>query len=548
MVNYLATLTVKMRLGIGFGILVSLMVLLTILGIQKVNFIDHTLSEITDVNSVKQRYAINFRGSVHDRAIAVRDIAIARTSQEIAEFEQEITRLAAFYKDSETKMNNMIAEGVMFTSEERTILKNIEQIQSQTLPLVQQIIAEKRNGEVMTKVILDQARPAFIAWLDAINQFIDYQEALNQQLTPEARDVAGGFQGLMLILSIIALAISIVVGVAIERSFCQSLGGEPFDAQHAIKLMSEGDLTHQYSGKSTSGSIMDSLSGMSRRLTEIVSNIMSASRQLAKQVDDVSQGSSRVLQSAQQQAGLTQDTVGKLDNMSSSIDQIADIANQTENNSVMTTENARQGRELVFSVAEEMENIATTVNGTVDQVKQLEERTKDIGGIVKVISDISEQTNLLALNAAIEAARAGETGRGFAVVADEVRNLAQRTNEATAQIGSMINEIQSQTAASVVAMENTQPQVEKGKEKTSQASELLVDIENQAEDTLSRIRNVVQATNEQVEVVRGIASAMEQISNMSDDSVESMSSNEQAGQTLNQLACQLKEDVGFFKV
>lgn len=545
--DYLSTLKVKTRLGISFGILVSLMVTLTVLGIQKVNFIDMVLSEMTDINSVKQRYAINYRGSVHDRAIAIRDIAIARNPQEISALEQEIKELEDFYRESEQNMQAMIAKGVMFTAEERQILAHIDQIQAKTLPLVRQIIADKKNDQVMTEVVLDQARPAFIEWLNTINQFIDYQENLNQTLTPEARGEAGGFQDLMLLLTAIALAISVVVGIAIERSFRKSLGGEPYEAQSAIRLMADGDLTHNY-GERVSGSILNSLSGMSTKLTQIVSNIVSASGQLVEQVDEVADGSSRVLRSAQQQASLTQETVDKLDNMRHSIDQIAQVTTQTENNSVMTTDNARSGRELVFDVAAEMENISATIFATVEQVKQLEARTKDIGGIVNVISEISEQTNLLALNAAIEAARAGESGRGFAVVADEVRSLAQRTNDATSQIESMINEVQTQTAASVIAMENTQPQVEKGKEKTSQASQLLVDIEHQAEDTLSHIRDVVQATNEQVEGVRDIAAAMEQISSMSDDSVNSMESNENAGRKLNQLANQLKQEVGFFKI
>ncbi|NOH61747.1 methyl-accepting chemotaxis protein [Vibrio sp. RE88] len=545
--DYLSTLKVKTRLGIGFGILVSLMVTLTVLGIQKVNFIDMVLSEMTDINSVKQRYAINYRGSVHDRAIAIRDIAIARNPQEISALEQEIKELEDFYRESEQNMQAMIAKGVMFTAEERQILAHIDQIQAKTLPLVRQIIADKKNDQVMTEVVLDQARPAFIEWLNTINQFIDYQENLNQTLTPEARGEAGGFQDLMLLLTAIALAISVVVGIAIERSFRKSLGGEPYEAQSAIRLMADGDLTHNY-GERVNGSILNSLSGMSTKLTQIVSNIVSASGQLVEQVDEVADGSSRVLRSAQQQASLTQETVDKLDTMRHSIDQIAQVTTQTENNSVMTTDNARSGRELVFDVAAEMENISATIFATVEQVKQLEARTKDIGGIVNVISEISEQTNLLALNAAIEAARAGESGRGFAVVADEVRSLAQRTNDATSQIESMINEVQTQTAASVIAMENTQPQVEKGKEKTSQASQLLVDIEHQAEDTLSHIRDVVQATNEQVEGVRDIAAAMEQISSMSDDSVNSMESNENAGRKLNQLANQLKQEVGFFKI
>lgn len=81
--QYLAHLKVRTRLALGFGVLVASMVVLTIVGIQKVNFIDKTLSEVTDINSVKQRYAINYRGSVHDRAITIRDIAVARNVQEI---------------------------------------------------------------------------------------------------------------------------------------------------------------------------------------------------------------------------------------------------------------------------------------------------------------------------------------------------------------------------------------------------------------------------------------------------------------------------------
>ncbi len=119
-------LTIRARLIIGFGITLFLMLLLTILGIQKVNIIDHTLTEMTDINSVKQRYAINYRGSVHDRAIAIRDIAIARTPQEISHLEKEINRLQTFYRDSEAQMKKMRQDGISFTNEELSILAKIE--------------------------------------------------------------------------------------------------------------------------------------------------------------------------------------------------------------------------------------------------------------------------------------------------------------------------------------------------------------------------------------------------------------------------------------
>lgn len=545
--NYLSTMTVRSRLTFGFGLILALMMLLTILGIQKVNFIDKTLAEITDVNAVKQRYAINYRGSVHDRAIAIRDVAIARNLQEIVSFDKTIHELEAFYISSEKEMTNMLNSGVPFSEKERNILNKINDIQADTQPLIDQILTAKRNGQPVTDTILDEIRPAFITWLDTINEFINYQETKNQALTPEARMVAGGFENLMMILTAVSLAVSIFIGLLIERSFRSSLGGEPYVVQSTIKEMAQGDLTKR---KSTiyKGSILDSLSGMGKKITSIVSNIICASHSLAVQIEEVSQGSSQVLASATHQGSLTQDTAHQLDQMRSSIDQVALIANQTEENSEMTVDFAREGRKVVNEAALEMEKISVTVNSTVEQIERLEDRTKQIGSIVKVISDISDQTNLLALNAAIEAARAGESGRGFAVVADEVRNLAKRTNDATSQIGMMINEIQAETAASVTAMNTTQPQVENGKAQTQNASELLQNIEKQANDSLEKVKEVALSASDQVTVVSDISQAMGQISAMSSQSIKHMQRNDGATDVLNNLATQLKQEVAYFKV
>ena len=546
-VNYLSKMTVRNRLAFGFGAILALMTLLTILGIQKVNSIDKTLAEITDINSVKQRYAINYRGSVHDRAIAIRDVAIARNVQEVMSFEKTIRELESFYTESEQNMERMLASGAPFSSKERDILARIDEIQKHTLPLVEEILTAKKDMQPVTDVVLDQVRPAFITWLDTINEFIDYQEAENQKLTPEARMVAGGFQNLMLILTLISLIVSVVIGVLIERSFRKSLGGEPFVAQSAIKQMAQGDLTNVASND-YHGSILDSLSDMNQKITSIVKNIIGASNSLAGKIEDVSQGSSQVLESATHQARLTQETAQKLDELRHSIDQVSSIATHTEDNSEMTVEFALQGRQVVNEAALEMEKISATVNTTVEQIERLEDRTKQIGSIVNVISEISDQTNLLALNAAIEAARAGESGRGFAVVADEVRNLAQRTGDATSQIATMINEVQTETAASVAAMNTTQPQVENGKAQTQSASELLQNIEQQANDSLKKVKEVALATSSQVTVVGDISNAMGDISQMSSESIEHMQSNDNATNALNELASQLKQEVAYFKV
>ncbi|REL25569.1 methyl-accepting chemotaxis protein [Thalassotalea euphylliae] len=548
MLNYLTLLPVKTRLTLGFGIILILMLTLTVLGIQKVNVIDHTLTRITDINSVKQRYAINYRGSVHDRAIAIRDVANARNASERQSFEREIEQLAGFYRESERSMQTMQRENPdYFTQQERAILTKIDDIQAQTLPVVERILALKKSNQdaEINNIVLEQARPNFINWLAAINEFIDYQENANQQATPQAREVASGFQTLMLALSAVALVISLFVGYLIEKSLRRSLGGEPYEAAGALAKIAQGDLTSQVTTKDAN-SLLASVNSMQTTLSATVANIVSAADQLSVQTETVSSGSEQAFQAAQNQASLTADTAARLEAMRDNIDQVSQTAMRTEENSSSTASYAKQGRAAINASAKEMDLISDTVNNTVEQIRRLEERTKEIGGIANVISGISEQTNLLALNAAIEAARAGESGRGFAVVADEVRQLAKRTGEATAEIENMIGQVQAETAASVTAMETTQPQVENGRALTLEATDLLRDIEQQATDSLARIQELASAASDQVTSIGDIAHTMEQIADMSANSINSLQANNSATNSLAELSAQLKSDVDYF--
>ncbi|MBQ4839721.1 MULTISPECIES: methyl-accepting chemotaxis protein [Pseudoalteromonas] len=545
--NFLAGLTIRQRLSVGYGAILCLMIILTGIGIKDVNFIDDTLAQMTDVNSVKQRYAINFRGSVHDTAIAIRDVAITNSDAELSQFEREIAELERFYVEAENNMAQMKSKGVPFNDNERRILKSIADIKVTTRPLVAQIIADKRAGDNVDEVVLQQARPAFITWLARINEFIDYQEEANQIATPEARAVAGGFGQFMIGATLLAIAVSVFIGLMIAKSIREALGGEVRQAEKALSAISQGDLTQSMS-TDYPNSMLSKLFDMKLQLTEIVSKIVGGSTDLAEQAKVVSAGSDNIYAAAQQQASLTQQTVVRLDNLRSSIDHVSELTTKTEENSESTVEFADKGRDAIAASAAEIVKIAETVNGTVAQIKKLEANTEQIGGIANVISGISEQTNLLALNAAIEAARAGESGRGFAVVADEVRQLAKRTGEATAQIEAMIGEIQKETSASVEAMEQTQPQVENGKALIQQATELLQSIDAQASDSLQRVREVVQASTEQVGAISEVSEAMNSIAAMSDNAIEVTETNRDATQKLDALSAGMRSAIGFFKV
>lgn len=542
-------MTVRQKLFTGFGVVLFMMVILTTIGIQKVNYIDETLTDISDINSVKQRYAIDYRGSVHDRAIDIRDVVLASSSNEIDLLKSNINKLAAVYRSSEQAMQKMLTIRGIFTAKELSILSNIDKLQQKTLPQIQEIIsfAEKGDLAAAKSLLSSQTSDNFKLWLTTINEFIDYQEQANKVATPLARDVAGNFKYLMIMITSIAIFIGIGVTVFISHNLSRQLGAEPSIAAKALSDMTEGNLDTEIRTR-FSHSLMGSVVTMRAKLSSIVSSIVQASEELGRQTQIVSSSSMQVYSSAQLQAQLTDDATHRLQTMREGLAHVSKSVSQSEKNSEETSKYTKLGKDKVNESAHEMELISNTVSETVNQIKQLESRTKEIGSIISVISAISEQTNLLALNAAIEAARAGETGRGFAVVADEVRQLAGRTSEATKQIETMINEVQNETAASVSAMEKTQPLVENGRILTIETTDLLLNIEKQSSDSLLNVQEVARETSQQLEFIGEISVAMEEINKMSSESIVALQQNNEVTQSLDLLSKELKQTVSYFKL
>lgn len=539
-------MTINMRLIIGFGIILIMMIILTVISIHRVNFIDNTLTQITDINSLKQRYAINFRGSVHDRAIAIRDVVFARNNTELQTSIDDIKELDNFYQDSAKMLN---PSSIDMTTTEIAIYDRIKNIENKTLPLIEKIIQDKQNNNVeqATKDLLNNAKPAFTEWLAVINEFIDLEESANHQATLETREVTSSFQTWMISLTSIAAIIGISVAYLIAIRIRNAVGGEPQEAAQVIAKIAQGDLTGTVDS-CCPGSMMSSVQIMQKQLDQTVNNIIDSSQKLSQSSATVASASQQALVAADNQVTYTNSAVQSLEEMSHSIHSVAETVRQTETNSKVTADLSEKGRNAVQNVANEIDRISQTVKATVSQVNVLQEKAGEIGDIINVIRGISEQTNLLALNAAIEAARAGETGRGFAVVADEVRQLAQRTGDATGDIEKMISQVQENTQASVQAMEATVPQVENGLKLTHEANDLLGDIQQQANDSLDKVLEVVDFTSKQVATISELTSGVEEVANMSKETSLSLKNNAQEAISLEQLSNTLKQDINYFKV
>lgn len=542
------SMTVAMRLALGFGIVLLLMVALTLFGVQRVSQINQTLTEITEVNSVKQRYAINFRGSVHDRAIALRDITLVPELTSLASILADIDRLQAFYQQSRQPMDQLFLTSADIGAAERRLLDAIHQVEQRAQPLATDVIRLRQQGQqaAAQQLLLQQMSPAFVDWLASINAFIDFQEQKNQQATRYVRDVAATFALSMVLLTLFAIVIGIVTAWYISRYLRNSLGGEPALAADIVSQIAGGDLTTQIKD-SQPDSMLAAVAGMQQQLRQTLKEVISAAGTVSAQATELDLASKEALQASELQAASSTASAASIEEMTVSLKEVANTVQLTEQNSEKTAELSAQGAKLVKDAATEIGVVAETVQKSATQIGSLQQRSKDIAGIAGVIRSIAEQTNLLALNAAIEAARAGESGRGFAVVADEVRQLAERTSKATTEIAGMIKLVQDETQQAVVAMETSAPRVAQGLALANQAATMLEQIRLQAEDSLHNVRDVSRSTNEQSAAVSELARHIEQIATMSRETTITLKQNRGAVTALQQVATGLSSQVSRFK-
>ena len=543
-------LTIAMRLSIGFGLMLAIMFGLTIFGTNKVNQIDEKMTVINEQNSVKQRYAINFRGSVHDRAIAIRDVVLFEDHASVNKSLDEIKRLEDFYTNSAGPLDSLMASNSSNT--EKDILSRIKAVERQTLPLVKSIVSLKGDGRFSEAkgMLLNDAKPAFEQWLAVINEFIDYQEEQNSAETEIVRETAKSFAGMMMTASIIAACIGIAIISLLVIHIKRQLGAEPCAIASVLGKMADGDLNF-FVPEARAKSVMDSVARLKQQLSSTVIGLNTAADRIGETESSAEQSSVNLEKLESEQSASSDNAVSAMESLRDISNSISELVEQNKDIALKASEEATKGACEAKSVNSAMANISETVNLAVDKIKNLEQRTQQISGITNTISDISEQTNLLALNAAIEAARAGESGRGFAVVADEVRSLASRTGEATSEISTMLTEVYQETSQTMQIMEGSLPQIEKGMELSTNSSNILSSINARSSESQTIVSDVSSATQQQLNTIdklnASMTSVIDKATLMTGVSKDLNGATESAANNLNDVGREIKKYADYFR-
>ncbi len=316
-----------------------------------------------------------------------------------------------------------------------------------------------------------------------------------------------------------------------------------------VANVAQGDLTREVSvSGDVTGTLADSFNYMIVELRRIIGQVQAVTEQVSKTTDVTQRNTTVLAQEAEVQAQQIIQTTKAIDTMSHSIRQVTEGALLSATVAQQSLSNAKQGTEAVQNTIEGMYRIREQVQETSKKLKRLGESSQEIGEIVQLIGGISKRTSYLALNAAIQAAEAGEAGHGFAVVADEIERLAKRSADATKSINNLVKTIQLGANEAISAMEESTREVVDGSQLANQAGQALHEIEAVSERLADLIASISQASTEQSRSSATVASAMSQISAITQRTTEGIKLSSSSVQNMASLADELRASVASFRL
>jgi len=289
------------------------------------------------------------------------------------------------------------------------------------------------------------------------------------------------------------------------------------EAQKANAAMAEAEEAKLMADKAQREGMLDA----ANKLVGVVERLTSASEQLSVQIEQSTRGSTI-------QKGRTEETATAMNEMNSTVLEVARNASQAAEGTDNAMQRANEGANIVRMVVEAIRDVQTLAEHLKENMSALGRQAEGIGQIIDVISDIADQTNLLALNAAIEAARAGDAGRGFAVVADEVRKLAEKTMSATNQVGDAIREIQFGARSNIESVDNAATAVDKATGLANKSGEALKEIVSIVMTSSDQVRSIATASEEQSATSEEINRSIEEVNKISTETANAMTQSAQA--------------------
>ncbi len=410
-------------------------------------------------------------------------------------------------------------------------------------------------GEARGKVYFDGFRKLMA-------DFSSEEEKLMQQRQAENAQRVKNTYNIVLVCTVVAIILGILLSLGITKSIMAQLGSDPARIQEISNEIANGNLAITFEDEKKNQGVYASMKHMTENLSNMFKDINKGVQTLNSSSTDLSSVSEQVASNAEQTSERADSVAAASEEMSTNMNSVASATEQTTANiqtivsaveemSATINEiagNTAKGSETTLKAVETAEQVSKKVD-------ELGKAASEINKVTDTIADISEQTNLLALNATIEAARAGEAGKGFAVVAGEIKDLAHQTAEATNEISSRISGVQTTTQESVEAIRSIVAIISEINEIVTtvataieEQSATTQEISNNINQAALGVQEVNENVNQTSAVVGEVNQDVSQVSHSAEEMKAGSDSVKSSAARLADLAVELNDMVGRFRI
>lgn len=519
----LTTMKVGKRLGLGFALVLILLIAVTALGISRMALIQDRLENIVNVSNVQSRLIIDMRAIVYDRMVSLRNLTLLTDIDDMAKDLKKIDEQTKGYSEKEAKLSEMFKNDSETSEAEKNLLVKLKDKEkaAQSLPTKAKELGLANDQETATIALIKKIRPVQEDWLKTLDELVVAKDKQNVLVADGASQAFENARNYLLALGSLALLLGIVAAVIITRSLLKQLGGEPDYAAGIASQIAAGDLACHIDTKSgDTDSLLVEMKTMRDSLVSIVGQVRVGTDTIATASREIATGNLDLSSRTEQQASSLEKTTASMKELTTTVKQNADNAREANKLAASASDVARQGGVVVAEVVNTMSSINDSAKKIVD--------------IISVIDGIAFQTNILALNAAVEAARAGEQGRGFAVVASEVRSLAQRSAAAAKEIKTLIGD--------------SVEKVEVGSKLVGQAGATIDEVVSSVRHVTDIIAEISAASQEQSSGIEAVNLAIIEMDGMTQQNAALVEEAAAAAQSLQDQAGELAKVVSIFKL
>ncbi|MDY7579727.1 methyl-accepting chemotaxis protein [Herbaspirillum sp. RTI4] len=503
------------RLGLGFALILSLLIVTTTIGIWRLQTVAHATSAMMEQPLAKERLVSDWYRTIHTSVR--RTLAVAKSSD---------PSLANFFAEENTSSSKVSSElqkkisELLESDQEKVIFDKIGVNRKVYVEMRDAISTAKQAGDtaLAAQVLETKFMPSAKLYLSLLDELLVLQRSSINATAAGINTTFEQSRTLMLLLGVLAVSSGVLCAwyltIGITRPLNSAVG--------IARSVAEGDLTTVIPahGKDEIGQLMAALKIMNDNLLRIVGQVRSGTDMIATASREIATGNMDLSSRTEAQASSLEQTAAAMEELTSTVRQNAENAQQASTLAVSASRVAKDGGEVVGQVVSTMSAINDSSRKIVD--------------IISVIDGIAFQTNILALNAAVEAARAGEQGRGFAVVASEVRSLAQRSAAAAREIKILIGDSVDKVATGSKLVEQAGVTIGEVVDSVKRVTDIVAEISAAGQEQSGGIGEVNRAITHMDEATQQNAALVEQAA--------------AAAQSLQDQAATLAQLVSIFKL